>query len=119
MKMNIFAINLKKYSTKEEFEKLGSDNGLSLDGKKLVEYRNRFTKIFVNRVDMSVVAAQLGDGSIRLTSEGISTLSKVDNLQMGILEDDFTIDGILDKISESGVNSLTAKEKIFLKKNSK
>jgi hypothetical protein len=38
---------------------------------------------------------------------------------MNSVEETFSIDGILDKIHESGISSLTAKEKIFLKKNSK
>ena len=48
MKINLFAINLKKYSTLEEFEKLGSDNNINLDGSKLLQYKSRFSKIFID-----------------------------------------------------------------------
>lgn len=119
MKMDLFSINLRKYSTTEEYEKLAADNNLPLDVEKLLEYRTRFTKIIVNKIDFNVIAVQLPDGEMKLSSEGIKSFSKVELLTMNTVEETFSVDGILDKIHESGLSSLTAKEKIFLKKNSK
>lgn len=117
--MELFSINLRKYSTIEEYEKLANDNNLPLDAGKLLEYRTRFTRIIVNKIDFNVIAVQLPDGEMVLSSEGIKSFSKVKSLTMNSIEETFSIDGILDKIHESGISSLTTKEKIFLKKNSK
>lgn len=121
MKINLFAINLKKYSTLEEFEKLGSDNNINLDGSKLLQYKSRFSKIFIDLKTLNIVAVQFGDGTMQLSSEGENMLSGVEVLSLNTnsMEDDINIDDILDKINENGIDSLNTKEKYILKKYSK
>lgn len=121
MKFNIISVNLNKYSTIEEYKKLALDNDIPLIPEAMIEMRAKYSKIFIDCENGIVISVIRKDGSYAITEDMEKTLSKIKPLTMKSNESislDFILDDILDKINEQGIGSLTAREKLFLKRNS-
>mgnify|MGYP003338416311 CR=1 FL=1 len=119
MKFNIIAVSLNKYSTIEEYKKLGADNNIDLLPEAMLEMRTKFSKAFIDVEKNIVVAVVRKDGTFALTEDMEKTLSTIQPLSpknVPAMNLDFKLDDILDKINESGINSLTHREKLFLKR---
>ena len=126
MKFNNFkeiSISLNKYSTIEEYKKLAEDNNVPLIPEAMIEMRAKFSKAYVDIKNGIVVAVVRKDGSFALTEDMEKSLSNIQPLTMkessSAMKLDYEIDDLLDKINEKGINSLTTREKLFLKRNSK
>jgi hypothetical protein len=121
--LKVISISLNKYSTIEEYKKLGEDNNVPLIPEAMLEMRARFSKAFVDINNGIVVAVVRKDGSFALTEDMEKTLSNIKPLTMketnSALKLDYEVDDLLDKINEKGIESLTTREKLFLKRNSK
>jgi len=122
MKLNIISVNLNKYSTVEEYRKLFTDNKICLRPEAMIEMRPKFSKVFIDTTNSIVISVILKDGTYALTEDMENFLSSIKPLTMNDNNQsfnlDFKVDDLLDKINESGLNSLTAREKLFLKRNS-
>jgi hypothetical protein len=120
---NVVSVSLNKYSTIEEYKKLAEDNNIPLIPEAMIEMRAKFSKAYVDIKNGIVVAVVRKDGSFALTEDMEKTLSNIQPLTMkesnSTMKLDYEIDDLLDKINEKGINSLTAREKLFLKRNSK
>ena len=120
---NVISVSLNKYSTIEEYKKLAEDNNIPLIPEAMIEMRAKFSKAYVDIKNGIVVAVVRKDGSFALTEDMEKTLSNIQPLTMkesnSTMKLDYEIDYLLDKINEKGINSLTAREKLFLKRNSK
>jgi hypothetical protein len=120
---NVISVSLNKYSTIEEYKKLAEDNNIPLIPEAMIEMRAKFSKAYVDIKNGIVVAVVRKDGSFALTEDMEKTLSNIQPLTMkesnSTMKLDYEIDDLLDKINEKGINSLTAREKLFLKRNSK
>ena len=120
---NVISVSLNKYSTIEEYKKLAEDNNIPLSPEAMIEMRAKFSKAYVDIKNGIVVAVVRKDGSFALTEDMEKSLSNIQPLTMkessSAMKLDYEIDDLLDKINEKGINSLTTREKLFLKRNSK
>jgi hypothetical protein len=120
---NVISVSLNKYSTIEEYKKLAEDNNIPLIPEAMIEMRAKFSKAYVDIKNGIVVAVVRKDGSFALTEDMEKSLSNIQPLTMkesnSTMKLDYEIDDLLDKINEKGINSLTTREKLFLKRNSK
>jgi hypothetical protein len=120
---NVISVSLNKYSTIEEYKKLAEDNNIPLIPEAMIEMRAKFSKAYVDIKNGIVVAVVRKDGSFALTEDMEKSLSNIQPLTMkessSAMKLDYEIDDLLDKINEKGINSLTTREKLFLKRNSK
>ena len=120
---NVISVSLNKYSTIEEYKKLSEDNNIPLIPEAMIEMRAKFSKAYVDIKNGIVVAVVRKDGSFALTEDMEKSLSNIQPLTMkesnSAMKLDYEIDDLLDKINEKGINSLTTREKLFLKRNSK
>lgn len=114
---------MNKYSTIKEYKKLAEDNNVPLIPEAMLEMRARFSKAFVDINNGIVVAVVRKDGSFALTEDMEKILSNIKPLTMketnSAVKLDYEVDDLLDKINEKGIESLTTREKLFLKRNSK
>ena len=119
----VISISLNKYSTIEEYKKLAEDNNVPLIPEAMIEMRAKFSKAYVDIKNGIVVAVVRKDGSFALTEDMEKSLSNIQPLTMkessSAMKLEYEIDDLLDKINEKGINSLTTREKLFLKRNSK
>ena len=119
----VISISLNKYSTIEEYKKLAEDNNVPLIPEAMIEMRAKFSKAYVDIKNGIVVAVVRKDGSFALTEDMEKSLSNIQPLTMkessSAMKLDYEIDDLLDKRNEKGINSLTTREKLFLKRNSK
>ena len=119
----VISISLNKYSTIEEYKKLAEDNNVPLIPEAMIEMRAKFSKAYVDIKNGIVVAVVRKDGSFALTEDMEKSLSNIQPLTMkessSAMKLDYEIDDLLDKINGKGINSLTTREKLFLKRNSK
>lgn len=122
MKFNLISVNLKKYSTIEDFKQLGIDNDINFDCEYLISIKKLYSKIFIEKSTCEIIAVEMKDGTFNLTNDFTKSLKNIKPISIQNKEVDVdkldlsTIDEILDKINESGINSLTIKEKFILDK---
>lgn len=122
MKFNLISVNLKKYSTIEDFKQLGIDNDINFNCEYLISIKKLYSKIFIEKSTCEIVAVEMKDGTFNLTNDFTKSLKNIKPISIQTKEVDIdkfdlsTIDEILDKINESGINSLTTKEKFILEK---
>lgn len=122
MKFNLISVNLKKYSTIEDFKQLGIDNDINFDCEYLISIKKLYSKIFIEKSTCEIIAVEMKDGTFNLTNDFTKSLKSIKPISIQNKEVDVdkldlsTIDEILDKINESGINSLTIKEKFILDK---
>lgn len=124
LKLNLIVINLKKYSTIDEFNQLLSDNELdNVSASKLLEIKDKYVKIFIDKKTSNIFAVQISnDSDILLNKPSIDVLKELTPISISPnmnLSENLDIDTILDKINETGISSLSAKERLFLNKGSK
>lgn len=124
LNLDIISFDLKQFSNREEYQKIIDTNNLSIDSKKLFALRSKFDKIWIDKNTNIAIAVSKIDGDIVLTQDAMTLFKKVKSISV---DDDFDLgdftglnmDDILDKINDKGMESLTAKELEFLKKDSK
>lgn len=119
LKMDIVFFDLRKYSSPEELDRIIKKYNLSVDFDKLSGLASKYSRVYFDRVSGEAVAVQF-KGSKELTMTqfcedkmlGIKCLPPIpiENVELNI-------DDILDKINEFGIESLSAREKLFLKRN--
>jgi hypothetical protein len=84
--------------------------------------RDGFTKIFIDKNTYKLIGYchESNRKMIQISEDFISHLRKMDSITIKNpkIKYKLSVDSILDKISELGVESLTEKEKEFLKNNS-
>lgn len=118
---NILSIHLTKFNSVSEIEKALSDNNITnFCAKKLFEHKkNGYLKVFFDKTTQRIIAYTHKDDKkkIQLQTEFKDYLKNLKSISTK--KKDLSLDNILDKISESGIDSLTKREKSFLETNSK
>jgi len=117
--MDIVLFDLRKYSSPEELERIARKYNLDVDVNKLSELSSKYLKVYFDRVNGDMVAVQFkGDKGLSMTKFFEDKLLEIKCLPPIPIENvELNIDDILDKINEFGINSLSAREKLFLKRN--
>lgn len=119
LKFDIVVFDLRKYNTVEDIQNIIDLNDLNIDAKKLSDLSVKWNKVFIDKLSNKVFAYVIkGSAEITLSKESDDSLLKVKSLSPVVVKENLSLDGILDKITEKGIDSLTAYEKFFLKKNS-
>ena len=119
LKIDIVLFDLRKYSSPEELERIARKYNLDVDVNKLSELSSKYLKVYFDRVNGDMVAVQFkGDKGLSMTKFFEDKLLEIKCLPPIPIENvELNIDDILDKINEFGINSLSAREKLFLKRN--
>jgi len=121
---NIICIHLRRFKTQEDLENLFQQHGLdTIDSETCFSLmRDGFTKIFIDKNTYKLIGYchESNRKMIQISEDFISHLRKMDSITIKNpkIKYKLSVDSILDKISELGVESLTEKEKEFLKNNS-
>lgn len=119
LKFDIVVFDLRKYNAVEDIQNIIDLNDLNIDAKKLSDLSVKWNKVFIDKLSNKVFAYVIkGSAEITLSKESDDSLLKVKSLSPVVVKENLSLDGILDKITEKGIDSLTAYEKFFLKKNS-
>jgi hypothetical protein len=120
---NLLAIHLNKFKTIEDLSKMLEDNGISiLDAQKILTFKNEgYTKLFIDSETHKLKAfCHISlKGDIKLCEDYVSELKNMKSLDVVKEPKGLSIDSILDKINNTGLNSLNKYEKAFLENNSK
>lgn len=128
MNQNIIVIDLKSTKSVNDILDLLKVNKLmSLDAKKLfASKQNGYLKVFIDDKTFDTIAFVHKDdkSKIKPTKSYLANLAKLESISLDVINtnesiENLSIDDILDKISLSGLNSLTKSEKNFLSENSK
>jgi hypothetical protein len=121
MKFEVVVFDLRKYSTPEEIENIAVTNDISIDSKKVSSLATKYSKVFVDKLTGELFAVmKKGSTEVEMSKFCEDKLLSIKPSAPinDKIEDNFTIDSILDKITEKGIESLSVREKFFLKKNS-
>jgi len=120
---NLLAIHLNKFKTIEDLSKMLEDNDIYiLDAQKILTFKNEgYTKLFIDSETHKLKAFSHTSlkGDIKLCEDYVSELKNMKSLDVVKEPKDLSIDSILDKINNTGLNSLNKYEKAFLENNSK
>jgi hypothetical protein len=118
-------IDLRICKSAADFERLRDDNNIpvkELSGRKMMELKKTIDIIFYDTQTFCIAAyVSKGEKTVTFVNEfpefllSLPALSFVDTFDFSDLE----MDIVLDKISASGMNSLSKKEKAFLESHSK
>lgn len=120
MKLSVISIDLSRFSTKEDIQKVLNDNNISsLSAEGIAPYSSKVYKIYIDIFSKKAIAVQYkGISGISMTKEGESLFLNMIALKpLDTIEDTKSVNDILDKINESGLGSLTTKEKFTLRKS--
>ena len=107
--------------TPEEIENIAVANDISIDSKKVSDLSAKYSKVFVDKLTGELFAVmKKGSTEVEMSKFCEDKLLSIKSSAPinDKIEDNFTIDSILDKITEKGLESLSIREKFFLKKNS-
>ncbi len=119
LKFEVIVFDLRKYNTVEDIENIAVNNGLTIDCKKLSDLSVKYSKVFVDKLENEIFAViHKGSTEVTMSKDCEERLLKIKSMSPVAETQELNIDTILDKINEKGVNSLSAREKYFLKKNS-
>ena len=124
LEFKIICVDLRKYSTYDDLKKLFEDNEIKgLYVEKILELREKYPKIWIDIVGNELFAVLQKNGEIILsvnTDNHLLALKSLKPHDKRLASDfsDLSLDSILDKINTHGMDSLTAREKYFLKKKS-
>jgi hypothetical protein len=121
MKFEVVVFDLRKYSTPEEIENIAVANDISIDSKKVSDLAAKYSKVFVDKLTGELFAVmKKGSSEVEMSKFCEDKLLSIKSSTPinDKIENNFTIDSILDKITEKGLESLSIREKLFLKKNS-
>jgi len=119
---NVICIHLRRFKSPEEFQRLLDDNELdSIDPEALYNLMlEGFTKIYFDVNTHKIIGLTHIENKklIQISEDFIIHLRKMNSITLKPKNQNLTIDSILDKINLKGIDSLTEKEKDFLKNNS-
>lgn len=119
---NVISIHLKRFKSAEDFQKLLDDNNLDdINSESLYTLMlEGYTKIFLDINTHKIVALthQEDKKLIQISEDFIVHLRKMNSITFKSRRPNLTVDSILDKINLTGIESLTEREKEFLKNNS-
>jgi hypothetical protein len=119
LKFEVIVFDLRKYNTVEDIENIAVNNGLTIDCKKLSDLSSKYSKVFIDKIENEIFAViYKGSTEVTMSKDCENRLLKIKSKSPVSESQEFSVDNILDKINEKGVNSLSAREKYFLKKNS-
>lgn len=119
IKFEVVVFDLRKYNTVEDIKKIAKENNISIDPKKVSDLSGKYSKVFIDKISNELFAViYKGSSEITMSKNCEDSLLKVSSLSPSKEKSTLSVDGLLDKISENGFESLTAHEKFFLKKNS-
>jgi hypothetical protein len=118
---NVISIHLRRFKTLEDFEKVLEQNKLDrIDAESCYNLMlDGFTKIFIDKTTFKLIGYCHQDYKkiVNITEDFITHLKNMNSITF-INNTQLSIDSILDKINQFGLDSLTYKEKEFLKNNS-
>ncbi len=119
---NVISIHLRRFKTIQDYEKLLLDNGLDkIDAEALYNLKmDGYTKIFIDQGTFKIIGYChfLDKKLIQISEDFVLHLKNMDSISYNKTQKNLTIDSILDKISEKGIDSLTTQEVNFLNNNS-
>lgn len=119
LKFEVIVFDLRKYNTVEDIENIAMNNDLKIDCKKLSDLSVKYSKVFIDKLTNDIFAVVYkGSTEVTMSKDCESQLLKIKSQSPVSLDQELSIDSLLDKINEKGFDSLSAKEKYFLKKNS-
>jgi hypothetical protein len=118
-------IDLRMCNSVADFERLRDDNNIpvgKLDGKKLMEMKKIADFIFCDSTRFNIIAYIRKDETevtyVDELAEYFTSMKAITFVKSYDFSD-MDLDTVLEKISTSGMASLTRKEKVFLKNQSK
>jgi len=119
---NVISIHLKRFKSVEDLKRVLEDNqlqgidpescyGLMIEG---------YTKLFIDKNTLKVIGYchSMNKRLIQISEDFIIYLKDMNSITYKKTQINLSVDGILDKINQKGINSLTPQEKQFLKNNS-
>lgn len=118
-------IDLRICNSIVDFERLRDDNGIpvnKLSGKKLLQFKESLDFIFLDSTRFNIIAyTYKGEKEVVYVDELSEYLTSMKSVTFTKFYDfsDMDVDTVLEKISDSGMESLSKKEKAFLKNQSK
>lgn len=119
---NVLCLHLKRFKNLDEFQKVLDDNDLTnVDAESCYKLMiDGFTKIFIDKNTLKIIGYchESERKLIQISEDFILYLKNMNSLSFKKNPKDLTIDSILDKISQFGIDSLTTQEEEFLKNNS-
>ena len=130
---SVFCIDLRNFNSAQDFDLFLKQVGLPINAKNWYEvYLGnwikgvRVNRIWFDKVTLSLVAYETDSEQMIYPSfadylnklQPIDTSFKFGKVEFATGENGITIDSVLQKILESGMNSLTIEELEFLEKNS-
>jgi hypothetical protein len=119
LKFEVIVFDLRKYNTVEDIENIAMNNDLKIDCKKLSDLSVKYSKVFINKLTNDIFAVVYkGSTEVTMSKDCESQLLKIKSQSPVAVNQELSIDILLDKINEKGFDSLSVKEKYFLKKNS-
>lgn len=119
LKFEVIVFDLRKYNTVEDIENIAVNNDLKIDCKKLSDLSVKYSKVFINKLTNDIFAVVYkGSTEVTMSKDCENQLLKIKSQSPVVVDQELSIDGLLDKINEKGLVSLSVKEKYFLKKNS-
>lgn len=117
---NVISIHLRRFKTIEDFENLLDQNDLTrIDAQACYDLMlDGYTKVFLDKNTSRIIGYchQTDKKLIQITEEFVLHLKNMNSIN--IQRKKLSIDSILDKISQYGIESLTKTEEEFLKNNS-
>jgi hypothetical protein len=119
LKFEVIVFDLRKYNTVEDIENIAMNNDLKIDCKKLSDLSVKYSKVFINKLTNDIFAVVYkGSTEVTMSKDCEIQLLKIKSQSPVAVNQELSIDILLDKINEKGFDSLSVKEKYFLKKNS-
>ena len=121
---NILTIHLTRFRSLKDFERLVQSNGYTFDSmnpQKLFDLKKEgFLKIFVDKNTFEVIAStHKSDRNLIKLNLNFENFLKNDKSIDFVNNINLSLDDILDKISDAGIDSLNKFEKSFLENQSK
>jgi hypothetical protein len=118
---NVISIHLRRFKSVEDYQKLLDDNEMdNIDAEACYNLMMEgYTKIFIDKNTYKIIGYCHGFDKklIQISEDFIVHLKNMNSI--GFKKNhNLTIDSILDKINEKGIDSLTKTEKEFLNNNS-
>lgn len=118
---NVISIHLRRFKSVEDYQKLLDDNEMdNIDAEACYNLMMEgYTKIFIDKNTYKIIGYCHGFDKklIQISEDFIVHLKNMNSIGFK-RNQNLTIDSILDKINEKGIDSLTNKEKEFLNNNS-
>ena len=118
----VISIHLRRFKSVEDFQRLFDDNDLeNIDAEACYKLMlEGYTKIFIDKETHKIVGFCHSQDRklIQISDDFIFHLKTMNSLTFKPTPTNLSIDSILDKINELGIDSLTKYEKQFLNNNS-